>query len=76
MDIITHTLLATVCMGGCYLWGRYLAKGEILENVITNMLDRLEVEGFIRTKTGTDGEKTLVSIEDLIRAEKALDKSS
>ena len=49
MDAITHTLLAVVCMAGCYFWGRYLGKREIVENVIHSTLVSLEEDGFIKT---------------------------
>ena len=49
MDAITHTLLAVVCMAGCYFWGRYLSKMDILENVVDTMFRTLEKEDFIRT---------------------------
>ena len=60
MDAITHTLLAVVCMAGCYFWGRYLSKREILEDVIEKMLMSLEEGGFIKIEEDENGEKELV----------------
>ena len=45
MDIVTHTLIAGACMAATYFWGRYLAKKEILENAVEDMLASLEKDG-------------------------------
>ena len=65
MDIYTHTLIAVASMGACYLWGRYLAKDEILDGIITSMLDTLEKEGFIRTVKDNDCDMILVPISEI-----------
>ena len=62
MDAITHTLLAVACMAGCYFWGRYLSKREILEDVIEKMLMSLEEDGFIKIIEDENGEKELVKV--------------
>ena len=62
MDAITHTLLAVACMAGCYFWGRYLSKREILEDVIEKMLMSLEEDGFIKIEEDENGEKELVKV--------------
>mgnify|MGYP003985663887 FL=1 len=65
MDVYTHTVIAVVFMGACYLWGKYLTKLEILDGIVTTMLDTLENEGFIRTEEDEDGEKCLVPISEI-----------
>ena len=67
MEIYTHTALAMVSMVGCYVWGRYFAKSEILESIVGTMLDRLEKDGVVRTITDKDGEKELVPISEIIK---------
>jgi hypothetical protein len=67
MEIYTHTALAMVSMAGCYVWGRYFAKSEILESIVGTMLDRLEKDGFVRTIRDKDGEKELVPISEIIK---------
>ena len=62
MDAITHTLLAAVCMAGCYIWGRYLSKREIVGDVIEKMLMSLEEDGFIKIEEDENGEKELVKV--------------
>ena len=66
MDAITHTLLATACMVGCYFWGRYLSKMDILENVVDTMFRTLEKQDFIRTVEDENGDKELVPISEIL----------
>ena len=66
MDAITHTLLAVVCMGGCYFWGRYLSKMDILENVVDTMFRTLEKQDFIRTVEDENGDKELIPISEIL----------
>ena len=66
MDAITHTLLAVVCMAGCYFWGRYLSKMDILENVVDTMFRTLEKQDFIRTVEDENGDKELVPISEIL----------
>jgi len=65
IDVYTHTVLALASMGACYAWGRHLAKMEILSDIIGNMLDKLEEDGFIKTKLDKDGEKSLILISEI-----------
>ena len=62
MDAITHTLLAVACMAGCYFWGRYLGKREIVETVIHSTLVSMEEDGYIKTTEDENGEKELVKV--------------
>ena len=66
MDAITHTLLAVVCMAGCYFWGRYLSKMDILENVGDTMFRTLEKQDFIRTVEDENGDKELIPISEIL----------
>jgi len=70
MDIVTHTCLALGCMAGCYFWGRYLAKREVLENVIEKTLISLEESGFIKTVKDENGDKELVPISEILAESK------
>jgi hypothetical protein len=65
MDVYIHTVIAVVFMGACYLWGKYLTKLEMLDGIVTTMLDTLEKEGFIRTIKDDDGDMTLVPISEI-----------
>ncbi len=62
MDIVTHTCLALGCMAGCYFWGRYLSKREIVGDVIEKMLMSLEEDGFIKIEEDENGEKEIVKV--------------
>ena len=65
MDETLHTFIAVGCMIGAYWWGKYSA-GNSRENLLTNMLDKLEKDGFIATKTDENGDKELVPISEVI----------
>ena len=65
MDVYIHTVIAVVFMGACYLWGRYLTKHEMMNGIITAMLDTLEDDGFIRTEEDEDGEKSIIPISEI-----------
>ena len=45
MDETLHTFIAVGCMIGAYWWGKYSA-GNSRENLLTNMLDKLEKDGY------------------------------
>ena len=60
MDTFTHTLLALASMGACWAWGRYFSTKDIIEN----MLNLLERDGYIKTKLDEDGDKCLVKFEE------------
>ena len=66
MDSILHTAIALGCMIGSYYAGHFFASRNVMENIISKLLDRLEADGFIYTKTDEDGEKELVQISEVI----------
>ena len=70
MDIVTHTCLALGCMAGCYFWGRYLAKREVLENGIEKTLMSLDEGGFSKTVEDENGDKELVPISEILAESK------
>jgi len=61
LTVITTTVLATF-----YYAGRYLAKRSLVENIIENVLESLEKDGLIATRTDKDGEKEIIPISDVI----------
>lgn len=61
LTVITTTVLATF-----YYAGRYLAKRSLIENIIENVLESLEKDGLIATRTDKDGEKEIIPISDII----------
>ena len=60
MDTFTHTVLALASMVSCWAWGRYFSTKDIIEN----MLNLLERDGYIKTKLDEDGDKCLVKFEE------------
>lgn len=65
MDVLTHTLIAVACIAGAYYIGRWTARND-LTDVIETLLSKLEMDGYIATKTDENGEKELVLISDII----------
>ena len=66
MDSLLHTVIALGCMAGCYYAGHFFATKNMFEPLISKMLDKLEADGFIYTKTDEDGEKELIPISEII----------
>ena len=66
MDPILHTAIALGCMAGCFYAGHFLATRNMFEPLISNLLDKLEADGYIYTKTDKDGEKELIRISEII----------
>ena len=66
MDEVTHTILATACMVGCFYAGRYLTKRSLIEGVVTALLDNLEKEGLIAVRKSSKGDKDIIPINEVI----------
>ena len=67
MDMYTHTLLAVGCLAVAYYGGVLSSRSKAIEVVVANMLQKLEDEGFIRTKLDRDGEKEIIPISEIER---------
>ena len=65
MDALTHALIAVACIAGAYYAGRWSTRND-LTDVIENILSKLEMDGYIATKTDENGDKELVPISDII----------
>ena len=66
MDPLLHTAIAIGCMAGSFYAGHFLATRNMFEPLISKMLDKLEADGYIYTKTDKDGEKELIRISEII----------
>ena len=44
----------------------YIHNNTLHENVVGWVLDKLEKDGFVQTKTDKDGEKELIKISEII----------
>ena len=64
MDMYLHTIIAVGLMYTTYLWGRYLTKNSIMEEIIEHMLSKLEKEGYIITQKDEDGDISLVKVKE------------
>ena len=66
MDTYIHTIIATGCIAGAYYFGKYVSGKNMIENVIANLLETLEKDGFIATGLDRDGDKELIPVSELI----------
>ena len=66
MDPVTHTLIATGCMLGAFFLGKMMTVKSVSTYLITSMLDKLELDGYIITEIDKDGEKELVPVSEVI----------
>ena len=66
MDALTHTIIATSCIGIAFAVGRYFRNNIAAENIVSILLDRMEEDGFIKCKLDSSGEKELVKISEII----------
>ena len=66
MDSLTHTIIAAGLLAISYYLGAYLESKKLLHGWLGNMLDKLEKDGFIATKTDKDGEKELIPISEVL----------
>ena len=65
-DPLILAIVTTIVLATFYYAGRYLAKRSLVEDVIENVLECLEKDGLIKTKTDKDGEKEIIPISDII----------
>ena len=74
MDPILHTAIALGCMAGCFYAGHFLATRNMFEPLISKMLDKLEADGYIYTKTDKDlipvSEVVAKTLRDAIKSSK------
>lgn len=66
MDVYTHTIIATSAIAVAYSLGRYVQNITLHEKVVGWVLEKLEKDGFIQTKTDEDGDKELIKISEII----------
>ncbi|MAJ66501.1 MAG: hypothetical protein CMI76_04385 [Candidatus Pelagibacter sp.] len=66
MDVYTHTIIATSAIAVAYSLGRYVQNNTLHEKVVGWVLEKLEKDGFIQTKTDEDGDKELIKISEII----------
>jgi len=66
MDVYTHTIIATGAIAVAYSLGRYVQNSTLHEKVVGWVLEKLEKDGFVQTKTDEDGDKQLIKISEII----------
>ena len=66
MDTYIHTMIATGCLAGAYYIGKYVSSKNMIEDIVTSLLEALEKDGFIATGLDRDGDKELIPVSELI----------
>ena len=59
-------MIATGCIAAAYYAGKYVSGKNMIEDIISNLLETLEKEGFIATAIDKDGDKELIPVSALI----------
>ena len=66
MDTYIHTIIATGCLAAAYYIGKYVSGKNMIENIVTSLLESLEKDGFIATSLDKDGDKELIPVSEMI----------
>jgi hypothetical protein len=66
METYIHTIIATGCLAGAYYIGKYVSGKNVVNNIVSSMLETLERDGFIATELDKDGEKDLIPVSTMI----------
>ena len=66
-DPLILAIVTTIVLATFYYAGRYLAKRSLVEDVIETVLNSLEKDGLIETKTDKDGEKEIIPISPSLK---------
>jgi|TARA_R110000822_G_scaffold104863_2_gene232038 hypothetical protein len=66
METYIHTIIATGCLAGAYYIGKYVSGKNVVNNIVSSMLETLERDGFIATELDKDGEKELIPVSTMI----------
>jgi len=66
MDTYIHTMIATGCLAAAYYAGKYVSGKNMIEDILTALLESLEKDGFIATALDKDGDKELIPVSELI----------
>ena len=66
MNVYLHTIIATLPICFAYLVGRYWRREVFVENIVNNLISKLDKDGFITTATDKDGDIELVPISEVV----------
>ena len=66
MNVYLHTIVAVLPMIAVYLVGKHWGRESFIEDIVGNLILKLDKDGFIRTKTDEDGEMELVPISEIV----------
>ena len=66
MNVYLHTIIAVLPMIAVYLAGKHWGRESFIEDVVGNLISKLDKDGFIRTETDEDGEIELIRISEVV----------
>ena len=66
MNVYLHTIVAVLPMIAVYLAGKNWGRESFIEDVVGNLISKLDKDGFIRTETYEDGEVELIPISEVV----------
>ena len=66
MDVYLHTIIAFLPILAAYWAGRYWLQETLVEDVVGQLISKLDNEGFIRTEEDKNGEIELVPISEIV----------
>ena len=66
MDVYLHTIIAFLPILAAYWAGRYWLQETLVEDVVGELISKLDNEGFIRTEEDKNGEIELVLISEIV----------
>ena len=66
MNAYLHAIIAILPILIAYWAGTGRGRESFIENIVSNLITKLDDEGFIRTVTDKDGELELVPISEVV----------
>ncbi len=66
MNLYQHAIIAILPMIAAYLAGKHWGRESFIENVVSNLMSKLDKDGFIRTETDENGEVELIPISEVV----------
>ena len=65
MNAYLHSIIAVLSIYIAYWLGQHRGR-ETVDNIVSNLISKLDDEGFISTTTDKDGELELVPISEIV----------
>ena len=66
MNVYLHAIIAILPIFIAYWAGRTWGREAFVENIVNNLISKLDKDGFITTATDKDGDIELVPISEVV----------